>query len=147
MHKRNGSNCLLPSSHNTLFQNLTRRVCLVCAAVIVTVGTIGRFRIFPISVTVGAVHLAVSFVELQTGHRVIEVLLVPSGMTTNALVIQPCNLFSGRMTGATIEFLVESIERPTGFRVREGRFFDGTMTFAAVVGLVTIAANGMDFHL
>lgn len=117
------------------------------SVVVVATIALGRLRVLPADVAVGAVKFAVDFIQFQSGHIVGEILLVPAGMTTDALAVQPRDLLARRMTGAAIEILVESIERPTGDSVCEGRFLLGVVTLGAVIGLVAVATDRVYFHL
>ena len=96
---------------------------------------------------IGAVHLAMSFVQLKSRDIVREILLVPSGMTRATLVVQPSDFLARRVAGTTIEFLMESIERPTGNGVRECRFLFRVVALGTLVSFVAITADRVDFYL
>lgn len=96
---------------------------------------------------VAAIHHAVNFVELHAGDGVFEVILVPAAVTGDALRIDFCYPFAGRMAGAALEFLVVSTQFPAGFSVREAGAFFGIVTFYARVLCVAAIAHGVHFFV
>ena len=62
----------------------SRRSALGGAAIIVAIIALGISIVFVIDVAMAAIHFRMDFIEQQAGHRVLEVLLIPTGMTCDA---------------------------------------------------------------
>ena len=61
-----------------------RRSALGGAAIIVAIIALWISIVFVIDVAVAAIHLRMDFVKQQTGHRVFEVFLIPTGVASDA---------------------------------------------------------------
>jgi len=116
-------------------------------AVVVTTGACGRGGVLTIGVAVGAVDLAVYLIEQQTSDRVLKVCLRPTAVAAAAGVIQPRDLFAGRVAGAAIEVDVIAVEGPAGFCVGECRFLFGAVAFRTRIALMAIVAKRVHFFL
>lgn len=103
--------------------------------------------IFVLGVAICTIQLRVDFIESQAGNGMLEVVLIPSGVTIGTRRVKPGNLLTGWMAGPAVELLVKSVERPTSFLVRESRTFLGIVTLGTGVSLVAIITNCVDLLL
>ncbi len=74
-----------------------------------------------------------------------EIRLIPPGVTGVTGIIQLCDRLAGRVTGATIEVLVEPVQRPSGRGMREARLFFVVMAFGTGVFLMTVVTDCVNF--
>jgi len=92
--------------------------------------------------TIGAVPVAMVFIQHETGNRVSEILLIPTAVTGITMTIQPADLLPRGMARTTFELIVVLVESPARGGVVEGRLALGVM---AVTTIVFEMAIGTDF--
>jgi len=86
-------------------------------------------------------------IQSQPGNGVLEILLVPTGVTAVAHFAQLGDTLAGRMTGPAIQPVVISVQRPAGgVMSKTGTLLD-IVTLAALVIDVTVVADGVHFFL
>lgn len=78
--------------------------------VVVTIVTRRLGRKLTVGVAVFAVELAMQLVECQPDIRMLEVFLVPAGVTAAAMIVERSDLFPGRMAGAAVKRLVIRVQ-------------------------------------
>jgi len=97
--------------------------------------------------TIGAIQLGMNFVQTQAHQSVLEIRLIPAGMTGGAFTVHAADSLAGGMTGPTIQFGMKLIQRPAGHGVRELGFFLGIMALITGVGSMAVIADGVNlFH-
>ena len=92
--------------------------------------------------TIGAVPVAMVFVQQETGDGVSEIQLAPSAVAGIAVIVQPADLLPRGMARATFELVVVQVESPTRGGVIEGRF---ALSVMAVATVLLEMAIGTDF--
>jgi len=102
---------------------------------------------FALRMTIGAIQLGVNFIQTQTYQGVLEIRLIPAGMTGGAFTVHAADSLAGRVAGPTIQFGMKLIQRPAGHGVRELGFLLGIMALITGVGSMTVIADGVNlFH-
>ena len=97
------------------------------AAILVTSGAKRGLVKLALRMAIGAFQLGMNFVQTQAHQDVLEIRLVPAGMTGGAFTVHPADSPAGGMTGPTIQLGMKLIQGPAGHGVREFGFFLGVM--------------------